>query len=109
MLEPMVVTVHTEPGSSWVEPAYDEGWLEIDKVRWLAGTTQARTGIKVRVDTCDRRGLWSWYVGSSSQDASFDYAWTYLMGFMLGVEQRDHQLRKLAEDRTAVATPLIPG
>lgn len=43
-----VVRVKTERGSH-IEPALDESWTELDKLRWNAGVLKADTGVVIRI------------------------------------------------------------
>ena len=98
--EPMKVSIVSDGRGSHVEPPLEQGWSELDKLRWKAGTVEASVGVTVhiypgamstpRLFGQGHRIHWDRYglrIGNSSHTAfTFDSAWDFLNGVEAGAE-----------------------
>ncbi len=94
---PMTVEYHRADGRGWPEPALDQSWDEVTKLRWKAGVVLAETGVSVTVVTNSslrknllghwkpERGVFSLGIGNSSHSAyTYREAWDFLNGVAAG-------------------------
>lgn len=98
LYEPMDVRIVEHDRGSHVEPPLDQGWSDLDKLRWKAGTVRAAVGVVVRISPgamssprpfglghrihWDRYGL---YIGNGGYVAfTLDQAWDFLNGVEAG-------------------------
>jgi hypothetical protein len=96
---PKVVMVDTENGGRGPDPALDQAWSSLDKLRWKAALVSASTGLTVRVNNARAwrnkvriqgvfdvsvtgpNGYWS-----TCCPGNLDNTWTYLNGAETGAQ-----------------------
>ncbi|WKW86372.1 hypothetical protein SEA_BUDSKI_96 [Gordonia phage Budski] len=92
--EPMTVTrVHTDHGSH-IEPPLDQGWSELDQLRWKAGVVIEDAGVPLRITLNDDArlscngvnvpGIYGLQLGYTSSARGFHDMWDYLNGVRAG-------------------------
>lgn len=97
LLEPdwsIVRRVEHESGSH-VEPALDEAWPDLWKLRWHAAVVASTTGLRIQIDDADVKlngvplaGRYNIRCGSSTASVgSYRDAWTQLNGIETGAHQ----------------------
>lgn len=80
--------------TTWIEPALDNRWSDLDKLRWWAAVVSHDTGLSVTVQTDNRMRVirsWDTYqvdIGhiSIASIGTFDRTWDYLAGMLAGAQ-----------------------
>lgn len=83
------IVVDQEVTGHRVEPAYDENWDEITKLRWFAALIGHRTGVQARVRQLDGEDALAYQVSTkhmeSREPAPYDITWSWLSGLEAGI------------------------